>query len=95
METRANHYKIEKGIPIPDKDPITYVQVRGRGFIGGKKQMLQNIPIGESVTIQLSDIDIAKDRHRYTAIISKHKKKLNWKFTFKKNNECLIIKRLK
>lgn len=89
-----NHVKIEKGIPIPEKDLYT-ARPRGRVINSERTIKLMTLKRGKSIRINLYNKDANKERSRYTATIAKHRKKFNWKFVMKTTKTCLTIRRLK
>ncbi len=98
MRLRHKHYTVEDGIPIPEKDPRILKPSRTIGDSKKNKRSvpLVNLKVGHSIRIKKDKIDnIRKERSRYSALISKHRKKFNWKFIMKSTKLCLTIKRLK
>ncbi len=91
METRIYHLPIENGIPIPKDNPY----IKGTKKKSVRYTALDILPIGKSLHLRIEKLgNLSEEMSRYTAIISKHRKKLKWKFKFKTTAKCMIITRL-
>lgn len=94
MRLSPNHLVIEDGIPIPEQ--LDFRIKRSKGLRGKRTLKLLQLDKGKSFKIHLSKIQNIRDEcSRYTALISKHKNKFDWKFKFKTTKRWLIITRLK
>ena len=86
---RRDHYEIESGIPIPKEDLF----FNKKRILQKRSHILNTLRVGEEIKIFASDV--LKEKSRYTACISKHSKKIKWKFSTKIFETYFTITRLK